>query len=161
MFYYFRAFKELIRLKEAVRVSPGLLGWNSDKESACTCRRHRFDAWVRKIPRAKNANPFQYSWLENFMNGGAWWANVHGVAKSWTRLSDRAHIHTKWALMQSDWCPSKKKKFRQTRRGTRVLAHRGTSMWRHDQMLAKEKGLKRKQTGHNTSFLTLCRRQEE
>ena len=22
------------------------------------------------------------------MDGGAWWATVHGVAKSWTRLSD-------------------------------------------------------------------------
>ena len=30
----------------------------------------------------------QYSCLENPMDGGAWWAAVHGVAKSWTRLSD-------------------------------------------------------------------------
>ena len=29
---------------------------------------------------------FQYSCLENPMDGGAWWAVVHGVAKSWTRL---------------------------------------------------------------------------
>ena len=35
-----------------------------------------------------NGNPFQYSCLENPMDGGAWWATVHGVAKSWTRLSD-------------------------------------------------------------------------
>ena len=33
-------------------------------------------------------NPLQYSCLENPMNGGAWWATVHGVAKSRTRLSD-------------------------------------------------------------------------
>ena len=32
--------------------------------------------------------PLQYSCLENPMDGGAWWAVVHGVAKSWTRLSD-------------------------------------------------------------------------
>ena len=32
--------------------------------------------------------PLQYSCLENPMDGGAWWAAVHGVAKSWTRLSD-------------------------------------------------------------------------
>ena len=32
--------------------------------------------------------PLQYSCLENPMNGGAWWAAVHGVSKSWTRLSD-------------------------------------------------------------------------
>ena len=35
-----------------------------------------------------NGNPLQYSCLENPMDGGAWWAAVHGIAKSWTRLSD-------------------------------------------------------------------------
>ena len=35
-----------------------------------------------------NGTPLQYSCLENPMDGGAWWAAVHGVMKSWTRLSD-------------------------------------------------------------------------
>ena len=35
-----------------------------------------------------NDNPLQYSCLENPMDRGAWWAAVHGVAESWTRLSD-------------------------------------------------------------------------
>ena len=35
-----------------------------------------------------NGNPLQYSCLENSMDRGAWQATVHGVAKSWTRLSD-------------------------------------------------------------------------
>ena len=35
-----------------------------------------------------NGNPLQYSYLENPRDGGAWWATVHGVAKSQTRLSD-------------------------------------------------------------------------
>ena len=35
-----------------------------------------------------NGTPIQYSRLENPMDGGAWWATVHGVAKSWTQLSD-------------------------------------------------------------------------
>ena len=35
-----------------------------------------------------NGNPLQYACLENFMDGGAWWATVHGVSKSWTPLSD-------------------------------------------------------------------------
>ena len=35
-----------------------------------------------------NSNPLQYSCLENPMDGGAWWAAVHGVTKSRTRLSD-------------------------------------------------------------------------
>ena len=35
-----------------------------------------------------NGTPLQYSCLENPMDGGAWWAAVHGVAKNWIRLSD-------------------------------------------------------------------------
>ena len=35
-----------------------------------------------------NSTPLQYSCLENPMDGGAWWAAVHGIAKSRTRLSD-------------------------------------------------------------------------
>ena len=35
-----------------------------------------------------NGTPLQYSCLENPMDGGAWWATVHGIAKSQTRLSD-------------------------------------------------------------------------
>ena len=34
------------------------------------------------IPGEGNGNPLQYSCLENPMDGGAWWATVHGVAKS-------------------------------------------------------------------------------
>ena len=41
-----------------------------------------------RSPGEGNGNPLQYSCLENPMDGGAWWAAVHGVAKSWTRLSD-------------------------------------------------------------------------
>ena len=35
-----------------------------------------------------NGTPLQYSCLENPMDGGAWQAAVHGVAKSWTQLND-------------------------------------------------------------------------
>ena len=35
-----------------------------------------------------NGTPLQYSCLKNPMDGGAWWAAVHGVVKSQTRLSD-------------------------------------------------------------------------
>ena len=37
-------------------------------------------------------NPLQYSCLENPMDGGAWWAAVHGVVKSQTQLSDFTFI---------------------------------------------------------------------
>ena len=39
-----------------------------------------------KLPGEGNGNPFWYSCLENPMDRGAWWAIVHVVAKSWTRL---------------------------------------------------------------------------
>ena len=37
-----------------------------------------------RSPGVGNDNPLQYSCLENSMDGGAWQAAVHGVAKSWT-----------------------------------------------------------------------------
>ena len=59
------------------------------KESACQCRipkRQGFDPWVGKIPKRRNGHLLQYSCLENPMDRGAWWAAVHRVAKSQTRL---------------------------------------------------------------------------
>ena len=40
------------------------------------------------LPREGNGTPLQHSCLENSMDGGTWWAAVHGVVKSQTRLSD-------------------------------------------------------------------------
>ena len=37
-----------------------------------------------RSPGVGNDNPLQYSSLENFMDRGAWWATVHGVAKRQT-----------------------------------------------------------------------------
>ena len=42
----------------------------------------------RGSTREGDGTPLQYSCLENPMDGGAWWAAVHGVAKSRTRLND-------------------------------------------------------------------------
>ena len=47
--------------------------------------------------REGNSTPLQHSCLENPMDGGAWWAAVHGVAKSRTQLSNfpfTFHFHT-------------------------------------------------------------------
>ena len=54
------------------------------------------ETWVRSLgrevpPGEGNGNPLQYSCLENPKDGGAWWASVHRVAKSRTRLSDFTH----------------------------------------------------------------------
>ena len=43
---------------------------------------------ARLLSGEGNGTPLQYSCLENPMGGGAWWAAVHGVSKSRTRLSD-------------------------------------------------------------------------
>ena len=47
-----------------------------------------------RSPGGRNGNPFQYSCLENPMDWGAWWATVHGVTKSQTRLSSSVHTCT-------------------------------------------------------------------
>ena len=63
-------------------------------------RRRRSHEWriisarLNTILGEGNDNPLQY--LEHPMDGGAWWAAVHGVAKSWTWLSDftfTSHFH--------------------------------------------------------------------
>ena len=54
-----------------------------------------------RSPGAGDGNPLQYSCLENPMNRGAWEATVHGVAKSWTQLSDFTFINsfaTPWPI---------------------------------------------------------------
>ena len=43
---------------------------------------------LREVSREGDATPLQYSRLENPMDGEAWWAAVHGVPRSRTRLSD-------------------------------------------------------------------------
>ena len=40
-----------------------------------------------RYPGEENGNPLQYYCLENSINREAWWATVHGVAKSQTQLS--------------------------------------------------------------------------
>ena len=46
------------------------------------------ETWVRTLGREDPLEKAMYSCLENPMEGRAWWATVHGVAKSRTRLSD-------------------------------------------------------------------------
>ena len=48
--------------------------WHSGQESTCQCRRHGFDPCVGKILWKRNGNPLQYSYLENSIDGGVWWA---------------------------------------------------------------------------------------
>ena len=52
-----------------------------------------------KSPGGGNGNPLQYSCLKNPMDRGAWQAIVHGVAKSWTQLSDWTHTQRSGKLL--------------------------------------------------------------
>ena len=66
----------------------GFLGGSDGKASAHNAGDpDSIPGWGRS-PGEGNGNLLQYSCLENSMNGGAWWATVHGVAKSRTRLSN-------------------------------------------------------------------------
>ena len=63
-------------------------GSSDGKESACNAGDPGSVPGSERSPGEGNSSPLQYSWLENSMDRRAWEATVHGVAKSWTRLSD-------------------------------------------------------------------------
>ena len=59
------------------------------KGNAKECSNYCTIALISQASNGKgNGTPLQYSCLEIPMDGGAWWAAVHGVTKSWTRLSN-------------------------------------------------------------------------
>ena len=64
------------------------------KESACNSGDPSSIPRLGRLPGEGNGNPLQYFCLENPMDGGAWRATVHGVAKSQTRLNNFTHTHT-------------------------------------------------------------------
>ena len=69
--------------------------------SSLMSEKHYSDKWTFLAFKSMSSGegsgiPLQYSCLENPMDGRAWWAAVHGVARSQTRLSDFAlffHFH--------------------------------------------------------------------
>ena len=63
-------------------------GGSDGKASACNAGYPGSIPRLGRSPGEGNGNPLQYSCLENSMDGGAWWATVHGVVKSRTRMSD-------------------------------------------------------------------------
>ena len=60
----------------------------NEPERFLQCRRPSLILGSGGSPGEGNGNSLQYSCLENSMDRGAWWATIHGVAKSWTWLSD-------------------------------------------------------------------------
>ena len=72
----------------SILTSPGFPGGSEVKASACNAGNPGSIPGSGRSPGEGNGNPLQYSCLENPMDRGAWWAIVHRVAKSRTRLSD-------------------------------------------------------------------------
>ena len=72
----------------------GFPGSSTVKASACNAGDLGSIRGLGRSPGEGNGNPLQYSCLENPMDGGTWWATVHRVAKSRTRLSDFTHSLT-------------------------------------------------------------------
>ena len=63
-------------------------GGSDSKESSCNARDPGSISGLERSLGEGSGTPLQYSCLENPMDGGAWWAAVHGAAKSRTQLSD-------------------------------------------------------------------------
>ena len=59
------------------------------KESACNAGDLGLIPGLGRFPGEGKGYLLQYSFLENPMDRGAWWATVHGVSKSQTQLSDK------------------------------------------------------------------------
>ena len=66
----------------------GFLGGSDSQESACNTGDQGLIPGSGRSPGEGNGNLVQYSCLENSMGRGDWRATVHGVAESWTQLSD-------------------------------------------------------------------------
>ena len=70
----------------------GLPLWLSGKELPASAGDVGPISGLGRSPGGGDGNPLQDSCLENSMDRGAWWATVHGVTKSQTQLSTRAHM---------------------------------------------------------------------
>ena len=68
-------------------------GGSDGKMSACNAEDLSSIPGSGRYPGEGNGNPLQYSCLENSIDGGAWWATVHGVAKCRTRQQLHFHFH--------------------------------------------------------------------
>ena len=64
-----------------VSIYMGFPGGSEGKASACDAKDPGSIPGSGRSPGEGNGNPFQYSCLGNPMDGGAWWAIVHGVTK--------------------------------------------------------------------------------
>ena len=76
----------LLLIRMMISSINGVPGGSVSKESACNVGDLGSIPESGRSPGGGNGNPLQHSCLENPMDGGAWQATVHEVAKSQTRL---------------------------------------------------------------------------
>ena len=86
--------KSWTRLSTAQTPCIRASGGSEGKESACNVGDQGSIPGSGRPPGEGNGYPLQYSCLENSTDRGAWWAIIHGVTKSQTRLSDEHNTHT-------------------------------------------------------------------
>ena len=83
------------------------------KESTCNARDEDLIPGLGRSPGVGHGNPLQYFCLDNPTDRGAWWATVHGVAKSQTWLKQLSSVQSWLAAKRSvggsstqgDWSP--------------------------------------------------------
>ena len=83
----------------------GLPQWLTGKKSACKAGNTGVAGSISgsgRSPGGGLGKSLQYSCLENLKDRGAWWAIVHGVAKSWTLKQLSMHAHPMFQVLK--WC---------------------------------------------------------
>ena len=81
----------------------GLPGGSDSKEPARSAGDLGLIPGLGRSSGERNGSPLQYSHLENSMDRGAWWATVHGIAKSRTPLKELStHAHKSLATAVAD-----------------------------------------------------------
>ena len=78
--YYMRTGEKTV----SYTLNGGFPGGSAVKKSPAGARDAGSIPGSGRSSRGENSNPLQYSCLDYFMNRGAWWATVYGVAKSQT-----------------------------------------------------------------------------
>ena len=85
--------------------------WEKAKESTCSAGAAGdmgsipgLNPWGGKIPWGGNVSPLQHSCLENHMDGGGWWATVHGsqrVRHDWSYLAHKPERNVIFGFLHS------------------------------------------------------------
>jgi len=75
-------------MRERIGRESVMASSSNGKKSACSVEDPGSVPGSGRSPEEGHGNPLQYPYQENPVDREAWWATVHGVAKSQTRLSD-------------------------------------------------------------------------